>query len=315
MITTDYPFSLEIPLQIGNLRFVFFLSDHLYASGEKCEASPHNHSNYELCYTVSGFGEQTVENKLISTKAGDVLLIHPQEYHCQGAGGIGAGLARYSIRFLVKHPSEKATAQQKKSYAALTDALQSIRLITDSDMLLLPTFQKLEREIVQQQYGYYNHLQAMCIILFTDLIRLSGITETGIFPPTDQMYSSYWNTQLDFFFGSYYMENIKLDDLAAFLRVSARQASRIVIREHGTSYTQKLLEYRLQKAKFQLAHTEKELHRVSADCGFQSYTYFTTCFRRATGLTPTEYREMGGGQDPEAELLPTKESPPSPTEL
>jgi len=88
------------------------------------------------------------------------------------------------------------------------------------------------------------------------------------------------------------MENIKLPDLAAFLRVSSRQASRIVKQAYGVSYTTMLTEYRVQKAKLCLLQSpEKELGQVGSECGFQSYTYFITCFRKAVGYTPTDYRK------------------------
>ncbi|MBR7099316.1 MAG: AraC family transcriptional regulator [Clostridia bacterium] len=293
MYMPDLPFSLEIPISIGNLRLVFFVSDHLFAFNKSCVASPHNHGNYELRYTVSGIGDQTIEDQLFRTEAGDVLLVLPKEYHCQTPGGVGKDLARYSIRFSVKEPSEKAPASQRKSYSALISALSSIRMLHDSEFQLLSTFERIADEISNRKYGYYNHLQAACIVLFTDFIRLSGIRDPQIFPSADPKFGSYWSTQLDLFFGNRYQENIKLQDLAEYLCVSRRQASRIVMREFGISYTEKLIEVRLKKAKYQLLHTQKDMAQISADCGFQSYTYFTTCFHRSMKMTPSEYRKLG----------------------
>ena len=296
MENMEMPFSLEIPINIGNLRLVFFVSDHLFAFNKSCVASPHNHGNYELRYTVSGVGDQTIEDQLYRTVAGDILLVRPKEYHCQTPGGVGKDLARYNIRFSVKEPSEKTSASQKKSYLALVESLNSIRQLHDEQNLLLPSFQRISEEISQRKYGYFNHLQAACIILFTDFIRLSKIDDPHIFPSADPKFGSYWSNQLDLFFGSRYQDNVKLRDLASYLRISQRQASRIVAREFGVSYTDKLNEVRLKKAKYQLLHTQKEMPKISADCGFQSYTYFTTCFHHSVGMTPSEFRKYGDAE-------------------
>ncbi len=291
MSNSNLPFMLEIPITMGSLKYVFFVTERIYASGNQCLATPHNHSNYELRYTISGKGNLTIEDKVYTPQAGDLVLVHPMEYHHQGEDAFSQDLARYSLSFSVKSPSEKAPAAHKKSYEVLTKTLQSIRMVNDCDMQLLPYFQAITEAIAQKEYGYFNHLQAMCILLFTDFIRLAGVQNTAIFPSPEQMYSNYWTQQLESFLGFRYMENIKLPDLAAFLQVSDRQASRIVMREYGVNYTTMLTQFRVQKAKYQLLQNpEKDLQKVGADCGFQSYTYFITCFRKIMGKTPADYR-------------------------
>lgn len=291
MSISNLPFMLEIPITMGSLKYVFFVTDRIYVSGNQFVATPHNHSSYELRYTVSGKGNLVIEDKTYTSQAGDLILVHPMEYHHQEEDEFTPYLSRFYLSFSIKAPSKKAPAAHKKSYDALIKTLQSIRVIHDHNMQLLPYFQAITEAIAQKKYGYFNHLQAMCILLFTDFIRLAGVQNTTIFPSPEQMYSNYWTQQLEGFLGFRYMENIKLPDLAAFLQVSERQASRIVMREYGVNYTTMLMQFRVQKAKHQLLQNpEKDLQKVGADCGFQSYTYFITCFRKIMGKTPADYR-------------------------
>ena len=47
---------------------------------------------------------------------------------------------------------------------------------------------------------------------------------------------------------------------------------------------------RLENAKAMIATGRASLHEIALDCQFSSQSSFTRAFRRATGITPAEYR-------------------------
>lgn len=53
-----------------------------------------------------------------------------------------------------------------------------------------------------------------------------------------------------------------------------------------------LTEYRMEKAKSLLRSGESELHSVARQVGYASKAHFCLSFKRATGLTPSEYIEQ-----------------------
>lgn len=57
-----------------------------------------------------------------------------------------------------------------------------------------------------------------------------------------------------------------------------------------------LLNCRVEAAR-RLLRTEpgRSISDIGFECGFQSSQYFTTVFRRRTGLSPREFRRLGGG--------------------
>jgi AraC-like DNA-binding protein len=59
----------------------------------------------------------------------------------------------------------------------------------------------------------------------------------------------------------------------------------------GTSVMQYIGQARVEESKRLLRETERPLRELFADAGFISYSYFFTYFKKATGLTPSEYRE------------------------
>lgn len=58
----------------------------------------------------------------------------------------------------------------------------------------------------------------------------------------------------------------------------------------GQSFIHYVTAKRLERAKFMLLHTTKPVLRIATELEFQPANYFSRTFKKATGLTPTEYR-------------------------
>ena len=286
-------FSIEVPAKLGNIEFHFFFSERNCVSGKESVSLPHHHGkNYEMRYVSEGFGGQNVEGEHVRTRAGDILLIHPEELHFQRDEDTSDDLKQYGIRFLVKPPAQSAPEAHKKEYLSMVELLNSIRVISDKDMTLLPYWKILSREIKHRQTGYLNYIQATCVIILTEIIRMAAGRDARMLQPDEPKRTLYLQEQISSFLGTHYTEDIKLTDLAQAINVSPRQMSRILLREFGVNFVTKLTEMRLQQVKYQLTHTDKSIHQISIDCGFPSYSYFSTCFRKNVGMTPSHYRQV-----------------------
>jgi len=286
-------FSLEIPVKLGNLTLSFFVSDSLYAVGEECVSTPHNHgSHYELRYVLHGQGRPTVEDTLLDTARGELLLIYPGEYHYQSEEYISADLTQYNLRFALMELPQSAPSRQKRAHERLTEALRSTRVLRDTELCMAEPFHRLTEEIRQRNNGYFYVLQATCSVILTELLRLlPEQIATAVFPAEELKYNGYWRLQIDRFLSQRYGDDVCLQDLADAVKLSKRQTERLMQREYGMGYSRKLTETRIQFARYQIRHTDKSLRQIAADCGFQSYGYFWSCFRRLTGTSPGELRQ------------------------
>ena len=63
-------------------------------------------------------------------------------------------------------------------------------------------------------------------------------------------------------------------------------------KEVGKSFTDYLIELRIQKATTMLTYTSKPINEIAAEVGFNSYAYFSKTFRKYTGKNAGSFRKI-----------------------
>lgn len=81
-------------------------------------------------------------------------------------------------------------------------------------------------------------------------------------------------------------------DYAEQLHMPAKSLGRVVREQLGKSLTDLIRERILTHAKWQLLHTLKSVKEVSREVGFSDELYFSRMFKKATGYSPTFFREF-----------------------
>lgn len=84
--------------------------------------------------------------------------------------------------------------------------------------------------------------------------------------------------------------DIRMDDLGAEMQLSKVQLYRKVKTLTGKTPAELLKEMRLQRAYTLLQQTDKTISEISAEVGFATPGYFSSCFKKKFGLLPTETR-------------------------
>lgn len=81
-------------------------------------------------------------------------------------------------------------------------------------------------------------------------------------------------------------------DYARLLHTTPKTLGRIVREQLGMTLTDLIRNRILIHAKWQLLHTLKPVKEVAAEVGFSDELYFSRLFRKATGVSPTFFREF-----------------------
>lgn len=83
---------------------------------------------------------------------------------------------------------------------------------------------------------------------------------------------------------------ISVDDIAAAAAVSRSTLFRLFRTELGAAPSDYLIEYRIDQAKKLLSETDISVTAAARSAGYENNLYFSRAFRKATGMSPTEYR-------------------------
>lgn len=85
--------------------------------------------------------------------------------------------------------------------------------------------------------------------------------------------------------------NISLEDIAGHAMVSKSTTLNLFRKYLHITPINYLINYRLQEAAKLLSSTERKIHVISKEVGFESVDYFCKAFKKYYSMTPTEYRK------------------------
>ena len=83
---------------------------------------------------------------------------------------------------------------------------------------------------------------------------------------------------------------VSIETIAENMMLSPSYVSTLFKRSAGTSFSQYLLQYRLDIAKDLLLHTDEKISNISEKVGFGTYNNFVRMFKRKFGVSPSQYR-------------------------
>ena len=97
-------------------------------------------------------------------------------------------------------------------------------------------------------------------------------------------------------------QELSREDIAAHVFVSSGYLGRLFRQELGMSLSEYIFSERMKLAAQMLSRTNLYVTAIAMRVGFSNFPYFSTQFKKYSGLTPVEYRrqarEQGGGAAP-----------------
>ena len=88
----------------------------------------------------------------------------------------------------------------------------------------------------------------------------------------------------------HYKENIGRNEIASHFFLAPEYLSKMYKKETGKSLTDFIAEYRIEQAKILLERGER-ISNVAEAVGIDNFTYFSTIFKKYTGMTPSQYKK------------------------
>lgn len=87
-----------------------------------------------------------------------------------------------------------------------------------------------------------------------------------------------------------YYKDICSEDIAIAINWGYSRFRKVFLQQTGMTPYQYIQETRIKHSKFLLLNTTKPLKEIAYDVGFSNPDYFSTAFRRITGVSPHSFR-------------------------
>lgn len=279
----------QIRSDSGDLLFRLYYST---AAPSKRPYREHHHTELEISLVTAGRGIYTVKNRQYDIAPGDIFLFgtHEEHYITDISEGITLMNLHFEPRFIWASQGEMFDAKYLKIFF---DRSESFENCLDRQNPATEKIRRLLLEIESELSSRGPEFELMAKVkLLTILVLL--IREYD-YVSTDRSY-----TESAKFHGvstamKYLDENLEktltLDELAAKAGINKTYFISLFRRLNGVTPWEYITARRIERASKLLLTGEENVMSEAKKCGFNSASNFNRAFRKATGLTPSEWKK------------------------
>lgn len=250
----------------------------------------HFHDTYELYYLLEGQRYYFIDKQTYLVKAGDVVLIRPNQIHKTSmAGGSYHNRILFQISSRLMDPFLKACGMGNMKDVYAEDAM--IISIPDSEQ------KEFTELIIQIQKEFDDrprqYLAGIKLKMAQLLLYLTRYQKKASFQQESQKVQT-WKHQKVHEVADYLLNHPQsqesLEQLARRFYISKSYLSRIFREITGFSVNEYKNVNRIKRSQQLLIHSEYSVTEISDLMGFENLTYYERVFKKYAGTTPLKYR-------------------------
>ena len=253
---------------------------------ERCEPGVHYgpdvREGYHLHMVLSGTGALYAGNRTFHPRFGELFLLKDKE------------ISEYVAD--VSDPWEYcwvtyngAKAKRFSEEIGFTDGVYCLESGAEPKAFYEMVLRMYERP----EMNYTSDLYRCGILLqFLALAMESAKGNAKRLRRPDSPAKAYVNRAIQFIHYNY--ATIRVNDIADYLGFTRSYFSNLFKKWTGQSPQDYLMQYRLKTACKQLTETALPVQEIAAQVGYENQMTFSKMFRKAYGISPTEYRQRGG---------------------
>jgi AraC-like DNA-binding protein len=256
------------------------------------DAPFHFHPEFELTLILSGNGSRLVGNHIEDYTAGDLVLIGSNVPHCWKSDTTSKkNIKSHSIvihftetcfgeDFFTKPEMNRIKKLLLKSGAgikftiemhdAIIEEIREIVTVTDPFKKMLLLLQILQSLAETRKSKLLDTNSQMASYSASDMERLNKVYD---------------------YLAANYQERIKLNEVASLINMAPNAFCKYFKRVSRRTLIETVLQYRINYAISQLAHTNLPVADICYDSGFGNLSHFNKIFKDKMKLSPLQYRK------------------------
>ena len=249
----------------------------------------HFHSEYELIYVEQGHGQCLVGDNIIDFSDNCVILFGSSLPHCmQSSTEECPRVCGVNIQF------EKNFMQY--SFANYVQFVSIHKLFIDADRGIkynLDNYPKI-KDLLKKIPTLDGLDQMLTLIKLLQLLSQIPQKELVTSPNYAPVLIGYKDKKIEkviAYLNKEYNRKICLKEIASFAAMNPSSFCRYFKKNIGKSFKEYITDMRIGYACKLLSTDKFNISQISIECGFDTITHFNRCFKRITGITPTEYKK------------------------
>lgn len=267
-----YPVSV---FQVGNSPRLLSTAERIVTE-QQITQNIHSHFTYEVFFIASGTLELVTEQHTTPYK-NKILIVPPGFKHCCLFGQAEC----YCLLFSFGEDSERTSAIKKQ----LDEGVQTLEM-TETAAFYIRQFTQMFLQNSEDGIAAAQHLAAL---LLTEVLL----------PFRHEARSSNKKTQsrrrhistVEEYINLNIHRKFSLADVSNAIFLSTRQISRIIEQEYGCSFSQLVMNKRLDHCRLLLKNTDMPVGQIAQQVFSDTPNYFYATFKRRFGVSPAKYRK------------------------
>lgn len=265
---------------------------------ESRELKLHTHEFWEISYVHESEGTSCTENKSELISAGEFVLVSPGAAHCiQSPPADKGSWVRVCNLLICSEYMESLASELIEDYGF--DEYILPKMIAERDTFCIHL--KDQSKIVFNMLSSLAHeckfpSQASETVIknlaVNVLIYITRIYEEAASKTTTTATNHDVIDDLIKHIKSNYGRDLSLEYLAAYAHFSTSYLSRYFKECTGVKLSDFIMSVRMERAKSLLRASDHTVGDISFFCGYNSISNFHKSFKKYTGMTASEYREM-----------------------
>ncbi len=231
----------------------------------------HWHDHYEMEIVLAGNGTYSVNGVQYPLKRGSVYCVTPVDFH-----QLYGEFTLYNIAF------DESILSGEAIKLLLGGDFATVVHYSEEDFAFL---ELLSSQLLSEFEGSgrlrFEAERALLETILIGFLRRIDLSEN------DHSHSYNVVMRVVAYIKFNFKKKLTLAEVAAEVHLTPNYVGEIFLKKMGVSFNQYLMQTRLNYAKNLLARGEVSVQEAARDAGFSSQTYFSDCFKRAFGYSPS----------------------------
>ncbi|MHC1681466.1 MAG: AraC family transcriptional regulator [Clostridiaceae bacterium] len=300
-------FENRTKIEVNNEKFLFFDTFRKYPEKDfviqvqerfngKIQHPAHVHNHVEMQYVYSGSCVQIIDNKRITLKKGDLIILDknvPHSHETDDENDIVINILMrpkfFEESFLGNFSENELFGQFLSEFISLNQEHNHyMRFFTEGDLGIKQCIQNILCETFDFRDCSLNIIKNYIFILFSYISRRSEFDCNFTFKCKDHVIQV---IDIIKYIEANYAEG-SLVKMANEFGFNADYLGKVIKKVTGRSFKEWVHIQRLYKSVTLLTRTKKNIGDIALEIGYSNISYFYSKFTKMYGLSPQQYREL-----------------------